>query len=130
MITITQRLLFKHNKTMFNSKLHHPMFWLLFLGLQNQGSADPAPTVVHERLTPSASPHSQDHNGPWAHRAIIPSSITAARRSSGEHWVFSVNRSQSSWITAGFISSFWTNSEIWKRNAKEAGKARGGWTSD
>ncbi|OWK64017.1 hypothetical protein RLOC_00011980 [Lonchura striata] len=54
---------------------------------------------------------------PRAHRAIMPSSITAARRSSDEHGDFSVNRSQSSWVTAGFISSFCTNSEICKRNA-------------
>lgn len=51
------------------------------------------------------------HSGCEPHRAIMPRSITEEQRSRGELGTFSVARSHSSWITAGFTSSFCTNSQ-------------------
>lgn len=45
------------------------------------------------------------------HRAIMPRSMTEEQRSRGQQVTFSVARSHSSWVTAGFNSSFRTNSQ-------------------
>lgn len=49
--------------------------------------------------------------GPKPHRAIIPRSMTEQQRSRGEQGAFSVACSHSTWVTAGFSSSFCTNSQ-------------------
>ena len=60
--------------------------------------------------------------GSEPHRAITPRSMTEEQRSRGEQGTFLVARSHSTWVTAGFSSSFCTNSQSCREKKKGSGQ--------